>query len=53
MIRNRDEHIRKIKDVAECRSGGSRDQSNGVRECRAMVWGGMDDSMIQKSHDRS
>jgi hypothetical protein len=37
MIRNRVEHIGKIKDVPECRSGGSRDQSTGGREHRAMV----------------
>jgi hypothetical protein len=29
MIWNRDEYIWKIKDVAECRSGGSRDWSTG------------------------
>jgi hypothetical protein len=31
MIQNRVEHIGKIKDVAECRSGGSRDQSHVIR----------------------
>jgi len=30
MIWNRVEHIGKIKDVAECRSSGSRDQSHVV-----------------------
>jgi hypothetical protein len=30
MIRNRVEHIGKIKDVAECRPGGSRDQSHVI-----------------------
>jgi hypothetical protein len=37
MVQNRVEHIGKIKDVAECRSGGSRDQSTGGREHHAMV----------------
>jgi hypothetical protein len=45
MIRNRVERIGNIKDVAECRSGGSRDRSHvvgstGGREHRAMAWGG-------------
>jgi hypothetical protein len=31
MIRNRDEHIGKIKDVAKRRSGGSHDQSHVIR----------------------
>jgi hypothetical protein len=30
MIRNRVEHIGKIKDIAKCRSGGSRDWSHVV-----------------------
>jgi hypothetical protein len=39
MIWNRVEHIGKIKDVAECRSGGSRDQSHviGVPEVESVV----------------
>jgi hypothetical protein len=31
MIWNRDEYIWKIKDVVECRSRGSRDQSHVIR----------------------
>jgi hypothetical protein len=31
MIQSRDEHIGKIKDVAECRSGGSCDWSHVIR----------------------
>jgi hypothetical protein len=31
MIRNRVKHIGKIKDVAKCRSGGSRDWSHVIR----------------------
>jgi hypothetical protein len=53
MIRSRDKHIWKIKDVVECRSRGSRDRSTGVRGCRVMAWGGMDDSVVKKSCDRS
>jgi hypothetical protein len=53
MIWNRDEHIGKIKDVAECRSGGSRDRSTRDRERHAMVWGETDVSMVKKSRDRS
>jgi hypothetical protein len=37
MIRNRVEHIGKIKDIAECRSSGSRDWSTGGREHHAMA----------------
>jgi hypothetical protein len=39
MVRNRVEHIGKIKDVAECRSGGSRDRSHviGVPEIESVV----------------
>jgi hypothetical protein len=37
MVRNRVEHIGKIKDIAECRSGGSHDRSIGNRERLAMV----------------
>jgi hypothetical protein len=39
MIRSRVEHIGKIKDVAECRSGGSRDQSHmiGVLEIESVM----------------
>jgi hypothetical protein len=43
MIRNRDEYIGKIKDVAKCRSGGSCDWSHvvGVPEIgSAMQWCG-------------
>jgi hypothetical protein len=53
MIQSRDEYIGKIKDVAECRSGGSRDQSTGDRERRAMAWGWMDDRVVKESRDRS
>jgi hypothetical protein len=52
MIWSRDEHIGKIKDVAECRSRGSHDQSNGVRGCHVMAWGGVDDSVFRKSCDQ-
>jgi hypothetical protein len=41
MIRNRVERIGNIKDVAECRSGGSRDRSHvvGVPEIESvMLW---------------
>jgi hypothetical protein len=31
MIWSRDEHIGKIKDVTECRSGGSHDRSHIIR----------------------
>jgi len=31
MTWNRDEHFGKIKDVAECRSGGSHDRSHMIR----------------------
>jgi hypothetical protein len=39
MMRSRDEHIGKIKDIAECRSRGSRDQSHviGVTEFKGVV----------------
>jgi hypothetical protein len=39
MIRNRVKHIGKIKDIAECRSGGSRDRSHviGVPEVKSVV----------------
>jgi hypothetical protein len=39
MVRNRVEHIGKIKDVAECRSGGSHDRSHviGVLEVENIV----------------
>jgi len=39
MTRNRVEHIGNIKDVAECRSGGSHDQSHvvGVPEIESVV----------------
>jgi hypothetical protein len=39
MIRNRVEHIRKIKDIAECRSSGSCDWSHviGVPEVESIV----------------
>jgi hypothetical protein len=39
MIRNRVEHIGNIKDVAECRSGGSRDRSHvvGIPEIEGAV----------------
>jgi hypothetical protein len=39
MIRNRVEHIGKIKDVAKCRSGGSRDRSHviGVPEVESVM----------------
>jgi hypothetical protein len=39
MIQSRDEHIGKIKDVGECRSGRSRDQSHmiGVTEFKGVV----------------
>jgi hypothetical protein len=30
MVQNRVEHIGKIKDVAECRSGGSRDRNHVI-----------------------
>jgi hypothetical protein len=43
MIPNRDEPIGKIRDVAECRSGGSCDQSHmiGVMEFESVVrWHG-------------
>jgi hypothetical protein len=44
MIRSRDEHIGKIKDIAECRSRGSRDRSHviGVPEFEGVVqWRGV------------
>jgi hypothetical protein len=53
MTWSRDKHIGKIKDIAECRSGGSRDWSNGVQGCCAMAWGRMDDSVVKKSRDWS
>jgi len=53
MIRNRDEYIWKIKDVAECRSGGSHDRSHGVQGCRAMVEGGTGDDRSKWSRDQS
>jgi hypothetical protein len=53
MIRSRDKHIGEIKDVAECRSGGSRDRSTRDRERHAMAWGGRVDNVIKKSRDRS
>jgi hypothetical protein len=31
MIQNRDEYIWKIKDIAECRPGGSHDRSHVIR----------------------
>jgi hypothetical protein len=39
MIRNKDKHIGKIKNVAKCRSGGSRDRSHvvGVPEIESAV----------------
>jgi hypothetical protein len=39
MVRNRVEYIGKIKDIAECRSGGSRDRSHmtGVPEIESVV----------------
>jgi len=37
MIWNRVEHIGEIKDVAECRSSGSRDRSTRGQKHRAMA----------------
>jgi hypothetical protein len=54
MIRNRVKHIRKIKDVAECRSGGSRDWSHviGVPEIESIVrWHRAEESRMRlRSH---
>jgi hypothetical protein len=53
MVRNRVKHIGKIKDIAECRSSGSRDRSTGDRERRAMAQGGRVENVIRKSRDQS
>jgi hypothetical protein len=50
MIRNRVERIGNIKDVAECRSGGSHDWSHvvGVPEIESIVqWLGTGGSRVQ------
>jgi hypothetical protein len=50
MIQNRVEHIGNIKDVAECRSGGSRDWSHmvGVPEIESVVrWRGVGESRVR------
>jgi hypothetical protein len=52
MIRNRDKYIWKIKDVAECRSGGSHDQSHviGVTEFKSVVqWRRVGRVMVDRS----
>jgi hypothetical protein len=53
MIRNRDKYIWKIKDIAECRSRGSRDQSHGVREGHVMAESRMGDGRSKWSRDQS
>jgi hypothetical protein len=53
MIRNRDKYTWKIKDIAECRSRGSRDQSHGVREGHVMAESRMGDGRSKWSCDQS
>jgi len=50
MIRNRVERIGNIKDIAECRSGGSCDRSHvvGVLEIESVVrWRGAGESRVR------